>query len=864
MESEFVLTRRKALQGMLGVTAASILPAAAFAVGESNQGFLARGGLTSSVSTDLQEMAAGWRFHRGDLPGAETSGFADSGWRQLDIPHDWSIEDIPAETNEGRGAVWTEASYPLLEGPFDRYASEGQSATGWTVGGIGWYRKTFPKPRVAPYGKVELRFEGIYMNSSLWLNGVHLGDHPYGYTPFAFDITPHLKDGENVLAVRVNNKGKNSRWYAGSGIYRKVWLSNSGALRIPENGIFATTPEVTKDAALVHAEVKVESGSTENTSATVRVLVKDNDEKSAAESHTEIAIAPNSTATAMIPVHVPQPQLWSPSDPYLYSIEIRVEADAKITDSRMLHIGIRKVEIDAVQGLRINGESIKLRGGSVHHDNGPLGSAAIPRAEERKVELLKANGFNAVRCSHNPPSIDFLNACDRLGMLVIDESFDCWEKGKNDDDYHLYFKDWWRRDLEAMVLRDRNHPSIILWSIGNEINERADPRGVEIGKALAQCVHDLDSTRKVTAAICQPWDQPKGTTWQALQPAFTYLDVGGYNYESQEYEKDHEKFPDRVMVGTESVPAQILTNWNLVEKNSWVIGDFIWTAMDYLGESGLGHTTIANKPTDLFTTAPYPWFNAYCGDIDLIGNKKPQSYFHDVVWRRSPLEMAVQRPVPVDQTEKASAWGWSDELRSWTWPGFEGKSLTVRLYTRGDRVKLLLNGKELETKGLTEKDHLRAEFKVTYAPGELKAVAFQGEKEIGNLTFDTVGEPAKIVLLADRRELTASRDDLSYIMAQVVDKAGRTVPDAVLPISFSITGPGELAAVGNANPKELASFRSPVHDTYHGTCVAIIRPEGRAGSIEVRASSDHLQNARIVINTSSPGQRPANLKKPTA
>jgi beta-galactosidase len=368
------------------------------------------------------------------------------------------------------------------------------------------------------------------------------------------------------------------------------------------------------------------------------------------------------------------------------------------------------------------------------------------------------------------------------------------KKGKNDDDYPVYFKDWWRRDLEAMVLRDRNHPSIILWSIGNEINERAEPHGVEIGKALAQWAHELDPTRKVTAAICQPWDQPKGTTWQSLQPAFTYLDVGGYNYESGEYEKDPVKFPDRVIVGTESVPAQILPNWNRVEENSWVIGDFIWTAMDYLGESGLGHTSIAKSPTDLFTTAPYPWFNAFCGDIDLIGNKKPQSYFHDVVWRRSPLEMAVQRPVPTDQSEETSAWGWSDELRSWTWPGFEDKPLAVQIYTRGTRVKLILNGKEVAAKELTEKDHLRAEFKVNYAPGTLKAVAFDGDKEIGSLTFDTAGEPDRIVLLVDRRELKASRDDLSYLMVQVVDKAGRIVSCPMQYFQF----PSRSAVQGNS------------------------------------------------------------------
>jgi len=855
MESEFSVTRRRALQGMLGLTAAAALPIK----GSANESLWSDSGQgggrdASEESMRLQQLTDGWRFHRGDVEGAETHGFVDAGWRLIDVPHDWSIEDLPGVQGDGRDAVWTEAAYPLHTGPFDRYASEGEGATGWTVGGVGWYRKTFTRPLNTAHGKVEVRFEGVYMNCKVWINGVLLGAHPYGYTPFSFDLTSHLRDGANVLAVRVNNAGKNSRWYSGSGIYRKVWLSNAGDLRIPENGIYVTTPEISRDVAVVHVEVKVESGLPTDTAAKVRVRFKDNDGAVAAESESGLTFNAGAVAKVTSPVQIKNPHLWSTSDPHLYSVEVLVESGSTTVDSKSIHFGFRKLELDASQGLRINGESIKLRGGCVHHDNGPLGAAAIPRAEERRVEILKANGFNAIRTSHNPPSIDFLDACDRLGMLVIDEAFDCWETGKNPDDYHLYFKDWWQRDLEAMILRDRNHPSIILWSIGNEIPERAEPDGLEIGKALAQHAHDLDPTRKVTAAICGPWDHPK-KTWQDMQPAFNYLDVGGYNYESAEYEKDHAKFPDRIMVGTESVPAQALQPWNSVEEFNWVIGDFVWTAIDYLGESGLGHVSIAKTPTDLFSTTSYPWFNAYCGDIDLIGNKKPQSYFRDVVWRRSPLEMAIQRPVPTDQTEKISAWGWSDELRSWTWPGFEGKPLNVRVYTRGDRVKLFLNNTELGAKNLTEKDGLRAEFTVNYDPGELRAVAFDGDKEIGRVDFKTAGKAHKIVLTADRERLRASRDDLSYIMAQVVDEAGRLVPTSVLPVTFSIEGVGEIAAVGNANPKDLASLKQQERDTFHGVCVAIVRPRGEAGSITMRAASKGLQSGQLNLQVSAEAEQ---------
>ncbi|HWE84949.1 MAG TPA: glycoside hydrolase family 2 TIM barrel-domain containing protein [Terracidiphilus sp.] len=849
MGHENTFTRREALQGIAGVAAAAMLPASGSA--EHAQ---------KSVATAWPADAQGegralafndaWRFHRGNASGADTPSFDDSGWRTLDVPHDWSIEDLPREAGQGRGAIWSEGVTSLRTGPFDAYESEGQTATGWTVGGIGWYRKSFEKPQLPLGGKAELRFEGVYMNSDVWLNGVHLGNHPYGYTEFAYDITPHLKDGQNTVAVQVKNAGKNSRWYSGSGIFRKIWLDTSGGLRIPAHGVSVTTPEVAAGAALVNLEVTVENTASAPRHATVRTRLLDASGAVAGEAKAAVTIDANGSNTATCAIHLTSPHLWSPADPHLYRAEIIVEADRKVTHATALHIGVRKVEIDTAQGLRINGEPIKLRGGCVHHDNGPLGSACIPRAEERRVEVLKASGYNAIRTSHNPPSPAFLDACDRLGVLVIDEAFDCWEAGnKNPDDYHVYFKDWWQRDLTSMILRDRNHPCVILWSIGNEINERATPEGVVIGKNLAALAHKLDPTRKVTAAICHPWDHP-GQSWKDMQPAFTYLDVGGYNYQWSEYEKDHATYPDRIMVGTESFPIQSFQNWRAVEANSWVLGDFIWTAIDYLGESGIGHSSIHNGPGPDSFNGPYPWFNSYCGDIDLIGNKKPQSYFRDVVWRRSKIEMAVQRPMPKGYSEHISQWGWSDELRSWTWPGFDGTPMTVRVYTRGDKVALFLNGKQADTKDLAEKDGLRAEFNVPYAPGELKAVAYQNGSEIGTITFSTAGKPHKLVLTPDQPMLTASRDDLSYVMVQVADAQGNPLPDAVVPVSFSLSGAGELAAVGNANPKEVASFRQPHSHTYHGVCVAVVRPAGKAGSVELRAESPGLEAASVQIEVS--------------
>jgi len=849
MEDGSTFTRREALQGMVGAAMAAIMPAGAGAEGLDGQTAKPLPMGVPGSSGHSRPFNENWRFFPGDASGADAAEFDDSGWRRLDVPHDWSIEDRSGGTNEATEAIWASASDPLRTGPFDMYKSAGEGATGWTVGGVGWYRKTFTLAPLPPGSRAELRFEGVYMNCDVWANGAHLGNHAYGYTEFAFDLTPHLKDGRNTVAVRVNNAGRNSRWYSGSGIFRKVWLEVAGDLRIPAYGVFVTVGDVAKDAAMVNVAVTVESGAAADRQATVRARLRDNRGAVAGEAQQMVSVPAGANATTTCVVRLNNPQLWSPDHPQLYRAEVTIEADGKVAHSTATQIGVRKVEIDAAQGLRINGESYKLRGGCVHHDNGPLGAACIPRAEERRVEILKASGFNAIRTSHNPPSPAFLDACDRLGMLVIDEAFDCWEMAKNPDDYHVYFHDWWERDLDSMIRRDRNHPSVVLWSIGNEVNERAEPRGIEIGKQLAAYVHKLDPTRPVTAAITAPYDHP-GQTWKDMQPAFTYLDVGGYNYEVSEYEKDHAAYPDRIMVGTESFPGAAFQNWEAIERDSWVIGDFVWTAIDYLGESGIGHSNLSRGQSNRFgggAPTGYPWFDAYCGDIDLIGNKKPQSYFRDVVWRRSKVEMAVQRPIPEGYTERVSGWGWSDELRSWSWPGFEGSPLSVRVYTRGDKVTLLLNGKEVGSKELTPADALKAEFTVPYGPGELKAVAYQDGREIGDIAFTTVGKARRLVLTPDRAKMKASRDDLSYVMVKVVDDQGRLVPDAAVPVTFLLKGAGEIAAVGSANPKEVASFRQPHRRTFHGTCVAVVRPAGSPGAIELRAESPGLESATIQL-----------------
>ncbi|HLP76999.1 MAG TPA: glycoside hydrolase family 2 TIM barrel-domain containing protein, partial [Candidatus Paceibacterota bacterium] len=543
-------------------------------------------------------------------------------------------------------------------------------------------------------------------------------------------------------------------------------------------------------------------------------------------------------------VEVNSPKLWSPESPELYSAEIEIVSAGKTLAKTSTHFGIRKIEVDAENGFRLNGQMLKLKGGCMHHDNGPLGSATIDRAEERRVELMKANGFNAIRTSHNPPSPAFLDACDRLGILVIDEAFDCWTVGKNGQDYSLYFKDWAGRDIASMVRRDRNHPSVIMWSVGNEIPDQFRAEATQ--KMLREAVISHDSTRPITQAICSDWS--RGWNWDLSSDiGFKHLDVGGYNYHPEKYESDHARNPKRVMYGSESYPKDFFDYWTLVEKHPYIIGDFVWTAMDYFGESGIGHA-LPSTEKDSFLM-PWPWYNAWCGDIDVCGFKKPQSYYRDVVWRRSQIEMAVHTPLPDGAFERVSGWGWPDEARSWNWSGREGKPLQVVVYSRCESVRLELNGKVIGEKPVSAATKLMAKFDVPYETGELRAIGLVNGREVAKATLKTAGEPKGIRLTADRSAIRAERNDLSYVTVEVVDAKGNRVPNAVIPVRFAISGAGELAATGSSAPDDASSFHVPLRKTYEGRCLVILRPNGDAGKITLTAEADGLKPAAIVIKT---------------
>ena len=780
---------------------------------------------------------SGWKFNLGDLPGAETTAFDDAAWRSLDLPHDWSIEDRAPQSGVTQ------------IGPFSS-ASPGGGATGHVVGGTGWYRKSFMLDPKRVNKQVSILFDGVYMESDVWINGKHVGFHPYGYTPFGYDITPFLNpDGpKNLIAVKVNNPGKNSRWYSGSGIYRHVELIITNQVHLAQWGNFVTASEVSKEKALVKMESTIENNTAkEQQISVVTTLINPRGETVATDEKLE-KVEPDQKVVVAQSLSVAAPSLWSPESPSLYKAEVVVKVGGAVSDQTITPFGIRSLKFDPLLGFLLNGEKVLLKGGCMHHDNGILGAATYDRAEERRVELMKKFGFNAIRTSHNPPSHQFLDACDRLGIFVIDEAFDMWEKPKNPEDYHRYFKEWSEKDLQSMILRDRNHPSVILWSIGNEIPERADPSGLEIRARLVKTVKALDISRPVTEAICFFWDQ-KGRDWKDTAPAFAGLDIGGYNYMWKQYENDYKLYPKRMVIGTESFPKEAFENWQMVKKQPNVIGDFVWTAFDYLGESAIGHTSNGVKAAKDFSL-PWPWFDAWCGDIDICGFKKDQSYFRDVVWGISDLEMAVHAPVPAGQIETVSMWGWPDERQSWNWKGSEGKKLSVSVYSNFPSVRLELNGKVIGTKAVSPETKLTATFVVPYEPGELKAIGLKDGKDTKAISLKTTGAVAKIRLTPDRVTIKANRNDLSYVTVELLDAAGNLVPDNDLPVIFTIVGVGEAAGIGSANPSDMRSFKSPVCTTFRGRCLVILRPTGPVGEINLSAKAQGVEGAKrmVVVN----------------
>lgn len=779
-----------------------------------------------------------WKFHRGSIANAEQPSFDDSKWRTLDLPHDWSVEPTPI-TYDG-----------ITVGPFSKLNEGGFGGIdiGQTLGGEGWYRKSFT---ISPEDADQLHtlyFEGVYNQSEVFINGKKVYFNACGYTSYKIDLTPYCnKPGTvNTIAVRALNVGENSRWYGGSGIYRHVWLIKTNKTHLEEWDTFVDASELKGKDALVKISTIIHNKDKKYSSGVLNVKVYSPQGEKVIDLLKEVSLLSDEAMSTSFTLK--KPELWSVDNPAMYSAELSLSSDRQELDKIIIPFGVRTLSFTAEKGFQLNGKSLKLKGGCVHHDNGLLGAMAIDRAEERKVELMKANGYNAVRCAHNQVSEYFLDVCDRLGMLVIHETFDQWQKPKRSNDYHQFFDEWSEKDLIASLRRDRNHPSIIMWSIGNEIEQRADKEGVEIAKNLVRIIEEYDSSRYSTVGANAFWDRRHFKWSEDSYRAFENVDVAGYNYNWREYENDHKDYPNRVIYGSESYPKEAADNWNLVEKHSYIIGDFVWTAIDYLGEAGLAHALELGEGEHNPQFMGWPWYNAWCGDIDFCGDKKPQSYYRDILWREREITMAVRPPVAQGKKEVVNGWGWTDELLSWNWSGYEGELMRVNVYSRSPKVRLyqdniLVGEQEVDSENYT------ASFNVTYKPGTLRAVNVTRGKELSSTTLKTVGEPASIRLTADRDKVKADRNDLSYVKIEVVDAEGNVVPDATVPLSIKCEGAGRVLAAGNGAYADMESFRSLTPKTFRGRAIAIVQPTTQQGTIQLVVSAEGLPNAMLTIHT---------------
>ena len=727
---------------------------------------------------------------------AQTRTLFDSDWQftrngktiNVNLPHDWDIYEAP---DPATGAT--------------------KEGGGWYPAGKGEYKKQFKVESGEWKNKrVMLHFEGVYQKAEVFVNGQKAGQHAYGYTPFTVDITQYLyKDKrDNEVVVKVDNSEQpNCRWYSGSGIYRHVWLVTKKQRYIDEWSVKVTTPDI--HTVNIKAEVVMEDGTRKPIEKTI---------------------------------HVEQPRLWSPDDPYLYHTTIEAEGDVV-----PVTYGIRTIEYTAEKGFLLNGKPLKINGACLHHDDGVLGAMAFDAAEIRKVRLMKESGFNLIRTAHNPTTRAFLDACDSLGMLVIGEAFDGWRTAKNPYDYSTLIDSCYQEDIHAMVKRDRNHPSIICWSIGNEVIERKDIRVVTTARKLKQAILEEDNTRPVTEALCA-WDDD----WEIYDPHFEVLDIGGYNYMIHKHKSDHQRDPKRVMWQTESYPRDAFKNWKLVQEYPYIIGDIVWTGLDYLGESGIGRNYYeGERPGEHWREGGQPdWHGAYCGDVDITGYRKPISIYREMLWKEaydgefpSVLSIAVKEPDGYHGKIHQTAWSVWPTWSSWNWPGWEGKPIDVEVYTKAKEVKLYLNDQLIGTKAVSEDTEYKAVFTVPYEPGVLRAEA-SGR---GTLLW-TKGEPARLRLTPDRRVITADGQDLSFITVEVVDKYGWPCPDAAIPCEAIVKGEGSLLAFASADLKDREPYTSSKVTTWKGRALLVVRSTEKKGKAQIRIKST-LPTATITIKS---------------
>lgn len=781
--------------------------------------------------------------------------FKDDGWRRLDLPHDWGIE-----------------------GPFrQEYPGETGKLAWW---GVGWYRKHFDVAASEKGKRFYLDVDGAMSYATVWLNGRFVGGWPYGYASWRLDLTPYLDFGaENVIAIRLDNPPDSSRWYPGGGIYRNVWLVKTAPVHVAHWGTYVTTPDINPNAATVNIKATLENDGSSPADLTVRTQLYELDAAGrrapravAASEPSRLSLGAGASQTFASDARVRGPKLWSLKQPNLYTAVTTVEQDGKVVDSYGTVFGIRTIRFDVKEGFLLNNEPVKIQGVCDHHDLGPLGSALNTRALERQLEILKEMGVNAIRTSHNPPAPELLELCDRMGLVVMDEAFDAWRRAKKKNDYHLLFDDWHEKDLRAQIRRDRNHPSVVLWSIGNEIGEQRDTEGHRVASMLAQIVHEEDATRPVTAAA--NYTEAGYNGFQKI------VDVFGFNYKPTEYGKFRESNPSIPLFASETASTVSsrgeyffpvaedklqgradfqVSSYDLYappwatppdaefkgqDEFPFTAGEFVWTGFDYLGEPtpyGGDSKNMLNftDPSEQARAAAelkelgriqVPSRSSYFGIVDLDGFRKDRFYIYQARWRPE-LPMAHILP-------------------HWNWPERAGQVTPVHVYTSGDEAELFLNGRSLGRKKKGRYEYRLRWDEVRYEPGELRVVAYKDGRRWAEDVVKTTGPAARLTLKPDRAHIDDDGRDLSFITVSIADKDGLTVPRSKNHIRFDVTGPGEIVAVDDGDATSQEPFRATEHDAYNGLCLVVVRSmPGQRGRIRLRAQSDGLTAAELTITS---------------
>lgn len=757
----------------------------------------------TAATTDRKLLDEGWTVNGlGPKPVAVT------------LPHDWSIH----HNFDPKAPAGNDGGY-LPTGP--RHII---------------YSRSLDMDTVLP-GRYCLYLEGAYMDSEVRVNGHIAGYHNYGYSSYRADITPYLQKGDNKIEISIDNsEQKNCRWYSGTGLYRPVWLEHYDEVSIPPGSMTYSTKSVSPGMAIGRIRATVE-GLRSYQGDTLRANLTVAGHDGALPLTTLVDPAADSDSSEMtFEFVIPNPALWSPDSPNLYTATLAVTDGERDLAVDEIEFGIRTVDYSAVSGFLLNGEPVAINGACVHHDNGLLGAASFPAAEWRKARLLKEAGFNAVRTAHNPPSTSFLRACDRIGLMVIDEAFDGWAAPKNENDYSTVFSQDHLDDLELMIRRDINHPSVIAWSIGNEIIERKSPEAVETAREMAAMCHALSPDRPVTQALAA-WDDD----WEIYDPLAAAHDIVGYNYMIHKVEGDHERVPDRVVWQTESYPRDAFSNYVMTRDHDYVIGDFVWTGIDYLGEAGIGrHYYEGQVPGEHYERDLWPWHGALCGDIDITGRRKPISYYRQLLWTGEPaIYMSVREPDGYRGKICRTIWGTTPAEESWTWPGHEGRPIEVEVITRHPTVALYLDDVLVDSVAVGESTEYKAVFTLDYAPGRLRAVAVSAAgNPAAETSLATAGAPASIRLEADRVATDDTDYDLIYVDASIVDEHGTVNPTASNVLTFAVTPNAELLATGTADATDPTGYTSKNRIAYRGRAQAVVKaPRNVSPTITVTNAS---------------------------